>query len=125
MGASYREVLDDPRWQRKRLEIMQRDGWACVTCGSTTQTLNVHHKVYRRGKLPWEYDGADLLTLCRGCHEGEHAVELPAAPLSSASDDEMRKRIMRRIRPAHENEAIDRMTALLSERRQRKHKENQ
>ena len=27
--SDYVEKLKDPRWQRKRLEIMQRDGFRC------------------------------------------------------------------------------------------------
>ena len=69
--ASYIELLRDPRWQRKRLEILQRDGWACTGCHDTTKTLNVHHKIYRKGAKPWEYDDTDLITLCEDCHEWE------------------------------------------------------
>jgi hypothetical protein len=70
MGSSYGEMLKDPRWQRKRLEILERDGWKCQTqaCGTTTVTLHVHHRRYERGLSPWEYDGNDLVTLCEDCH---------------------------------------------------------
>ena len=57
---------DDPRWQRKRLEIMQRDGFACVSCGDSSSTLHVHHKRYQ-GEL-WESPSDDLQTLCETCH---------------------------------------------------------
>lgn len=67
--SSYSEKLRDPRWQKRRLEIMNRDGFACRRCGSKTETLNVHHLVYRNGCDPWEYDDDDLMTLCEPCHE--------------------------------------------------------
>ena len=62
----------DPRWQRLRLEIMQRDGFACVACGDAESTLHVHHKQYH-GEL-WNTPPADLQTLCESCHRdlGKH-----------------------------------------------------
>lgn len=68
----YSEQLRDPRWQRKRLEIMQRDGFACIACGSTIKTLNVHHIQYVAGHAPWEYPDSELHTLCQDCHADEH-----------------------------------------------------
>src|SRR5262245_56290118 len=53
---SYQEKLRDPRWQRKRLEILERDQWTCQRCHSTTKTLHVHHRIYRHGLEPWEID---------------------------------------------------------------------
>lgn len=57
----------DPRWQRKRLECMQRDDWACVACGNNTSTLHAHHIRYM-GEL-WEAPLSELQTLCESCHE--------------------------------------------------------
>ncbi len=68
-NQSYIELLRDPQWQRKRLEILNRDDFTCQACAEKTKTLHVHHKRYRRGCKPWEYDGADLVTLCEDCHE--------------------------------------------------------
>lgn len=68
---SYLEKLRDPRWQKKRLEILDRDGWACQRCGETTKTLHVHHRLYHEGYDPWDYDQHELLTLCEDCHEYE------------------------------------------------------
>lgn len=59
----------DPRWQKKRLEIMERDGFRCRSCGSETETLNVHHAYYEKGKMPWEYDNKVLITWCEKCHK--------------------------------------------------------
>ena len=64
----YAQQLKDPRWQRKRLEILNRDEWACVNCGSKDKTLHVNHKRYERGKSPWEYPDSLLETLCEDCH---------------------------------------------------------
>jgi glutaredoxin len=67
-SAWYSEMLKDPRWQKKRLEILQRDGWACVYCEEDEKTLHVHHLRYRKGKKPWEHEDTDLQTLCVDCH---------------------------------------------------------
>jgi hypothetical protein len=65
---TYRELLRDPRWQRKRLEIMQREQFACQNCGATDLTLNVHHGYYEKGRKPWEYPSETLHCLCEPCH---------------------------------------------------------
>jgi hypothetical protein len=65
----YSEKYRDPRWQRKRLEIMQRDGFCCKGCGSEVKTLNVHHGYYEQGLDPWDYASDTLWTLCEKCHE--------------------------------------------------------
>ena len=70
-NQTYSEKLKDPRWQKKRLEILNRDNWACRSCEETTETLAVHHLLYRRGAEPWEYENDDLVTLCQTCHETE------------------------------------------------------
>lgn len=65
---TYSEKLRDPRWQKRRLEIMQRDNFCCVHCGDTRNTLNVHHLAYERGRSPWDYHDSILITLCEDCH---------------------------------------------------------
>jgi len=72
--GSYSAMYRDPRWQKKRLEIMERDEFRCCSCGATDKTLNVHHAYYEKGKKPWEYDNKMLLTLCEDCHEKWHEV---------------------------------------------------
>jgi hypothetical protein len=76
MGASsYVELLKDPRWQRKRLEILQRDEWACTNCGGKDKTLHVHHEQYIKARMPWEYPNEFLCTLCVDCHERETVID--------------------------------------------------
>jgi len=67
----YAEQLTDPRWQRKRLQIMERDNFSCVECGDKESTLNVHHRYYVAHRFVWEYPDFCLLTMCRRCHSGE------------------------------------------------------
>lgn len=72
---SYQEQLRDPRWQKKRLEIMARDEWTCRLCGDTDATLTVHHKSYRQNDGVfvdiWDYENSWLITLCEKCHSSE------------------------------------------------------
>ena len=70
MSKIYSEKLKDPRWQKKRLEIFQRDEYTCQICGDTESTLAVHH--YKYSGEPWEIDNKYLKTLCEDCHESEH-----------------------------------------------------
>lgn len=74
---TYSQQLRDRRWQRKRLEILERDGWRCrdPKCKEPENdavVLIVHHRIYRPGKMAWEYAEADLLTLCERCHDKVH-----------------------------------------------------
>lgn len=70
---SYAEKLKDPRWQKKRLYILERDGWACQTCGETRRNLQVHHLFYAR-RDPWDYPDEAYQTLCDQCHEFRQTV---------------------------------------------------
>jgi hypothetical protein len=70
-NSAYLEKLKDPRWQKKRLEIMQRDEFTCQICGNTEMTLNVQHRNYLPNKNPWEYPNDYLATLCEVCHQYE------------------------------------------------------
>lgn len=70
-NKTYSEKLRDPRWQKKRLEILSRDEWTCQGCGDDKSTLHVHHRWYETGNEPWDYSNAALVTLCEECHETE------------------------------------------------------
>ena len=64
---TYSQKLREPRWQRKRLEILSRDNWTCKFCYSTEKNLQVHHVVYRKID-PWDYPDYLYQTLCEDCH---------------------------------------------------------
>ena len=68
---TYIQKLRDPRWQKKRLRIFERDGWKCTRCGADDVTLNVHHISYVKDGEPWETPDDLLLTLCEDCHKDE------------------------------------------------------
>lgn len=71
-SGSYAAKLKDPRWQKKRLEVLDRAGWVCEMCGDGESMLHVHHKQYLRGREPWEYDADQLASLCATCHKEGH-----------------------------------------------------
>lgn len=81
---TYSTKLQNPKWQRKRLEVLNRDGFACKLCSDTETQLDVHHLKYT-GK-PWDALLDDLITLCRHCHEAveSDAFKAIGAPILSA-----------------------------------------
>jgi 5-methylcytosine-specific restriction endonuclease McrA len=65
---AYQQLLRDPRWQKRRLEVLSRDQWTCQECRATSKELQVHHKWYIHGARPWDIPMQALVTLCVGCH---------------------------------------------------------
>lgn len=68
---SYSDTLRDPRWQRRRLEEMQRASFACECCQASHRELHIHHLMYR-GE-PWEVPAGWLEVLCNRCHHWREA----------------------------------------------------
>lgn len=71
MAETYLEKLKSPRWQKKRLEILQRDEFTCQQCLDKETTLHIHHFAYKKNYEPWDYEDDMLITLCENCHEAE------------------------------------------------------
>jgi len=69
---SYFEKLKDPRWQRKRLEVLQDRSFECEECGDRESTLHVHHPAYRKNIEPWDYHTDELMCVCENCHKRCH-----------------------------------------------------
>jgi len=78
--STYSELLKDPRWQKRRLQILEKDNFTCQVCGDSTKTLHVHHMCYHRGMYPWDYSDEILITLCEECHKREE--ELKKEPIN-------------------------------------------
>jgi hypothetical protein len=79
---TYWELLRHPKWQEKRLRVMQRAGFECENCGDKDTILNVHHTYYEKGKSPWEYPDESLRCLCESCH---------------GNADELRRKLLRQL----------------------------
>jgi hypothetical protein len=58
--------------------IITQDGFSVIfplyNLVNHINPLEVHHKVYREGKNPWESPDEELITLCYSCHEKEHLI---------------------------------------------------
>lgn len=84
MNATYQKKLIHPKWQQKRLEIINRDNCTCRFCSDKNTQLDVHHKYYKPGAEPWEYDSSALVSVCRPCHQCiTYLVEKGHEPLLS------------------------------------------
>jgi hypothetical protein len=74
---SYKDKLRDPRWQRRRLDVLNAANWTCqdAGCKSNTKTLEVHHCYYLPDTDPWDYPTDAYLALCEDCHEERQQLE--------------------------------------------------
>lgn len=72
VANTYWQKLKDPRWQRKRLEALEKANFHCENCYDDSTTLHVHHKAYFKGRDPWEYEVSQLAVLCENCHQAHH-----------------------------------------------------
>ena len=74
---AYINLLMLSLWKAKRIEILLRDGNKCRACGDN-KFLQIHHRQYHvlkatgKFKDPWRYEKAQLITLCKRCHEEGH-----------------------------------------------------
>ncbi len=75
MKSEYAELYRRPEWQKKRLEMLNLKNWKCEICGESKAQLHVHHRYYKNGNKPWEYDDNELAVLCETCHNEEHLAK--------------------------------------------------
>lgn len=89
---NYKEKFKNPKWQKKRLEILERDDFKCQLCHSQDHTLTVHH--FKYSKEPWETPDKFLITVCWNCHkkiQNAQNVILDAIRNSIASSTTVKK----------------------------------
>ena len=99
---TYTDYLKCNEWIEKHNEIIARDNQKCRICKTTESIgpifsgddrffhrrqkgkvisekhpvhLEVHHKLYIRDRLPWDYENDDLITVCDPCHRKIHKEE--------------------------------------------------
>lgn len=79
--SDFWEKYKDPRWQKKRLEVLNRAGFKCERCSDAASQLHIHHAYYKSGMKPWEYRDDTLFCLCEVCHSevGEMCDDLRLA----------------------------------------------
>jgi 5-methylcytosine-specific restriction endonuclease McrA len=70
---TYQKKMLDPRWQKARLAVFERDGWKCRICHDKETSLHAHHTYYdKNSEGPWDYNLESIVTLCEMCHADEH-----------------------------------------------------
>lgn len=83
MRKEYRRyskpVLRTKRWKMLRMEIMERDGFACVKCKARGR-LEVDHIRSVRQRPDLAFDPANLQTLCPQCHTAKTRLEVGHKP---------------------------------------------
>lgn len=73
---TYKEKLRDPRWQQKRLDVLNRDEWTCQLCGDKKTELHIHHFCYDvETRDPWNVDDSALITYCKSCHAYVESID--------------------------------------------------
>lgn len=73
---THGEQLKSPKWQKNRLEIMERDSFKCRICESGEVQLHVHHIDYSPELKLWEYESNRLITICETCHKKIHEYDI-------------------------------------------------
>lgn len=71
----YSDDLQNPLWQKRRLEILNCANWTCAECGDKSKQLTVHHTHYVKDWHLWEYPNELLICLCKPCHFARQDVE--------------------------------------------------
>ena len=75
---TYKEQLKDQRWFDFRKKVFEHyRGCGCVGCGdySNEGLHNIHHLLYKKGAMAWEYDLNEVVPLCNSCHEQFHETQ--------------------------------------------------
>jgi 5-methylcytosine-specific restriction endonuclease McrA len=69
----YAKKLKDPRWQRIRLKVLERDNFKCQypNCNHIHAQLHVHHIKYYSGD-PWDTPLKYLISYCEIHHKLKH-----------------------------------------------------
>ena len=71
----YAQKLKDPKWQKRRLEMLEIANWQCNVCHDEKEELHIHHIEYFQGRDPWEYSDDEMICLCKTCHALMHLCE--------------------------------------------------
>lgn len=69
------------RWRALRLQALERDGWACVKCG-TRRRLEVDHVKPVRDAPELSFSLDNLQCLCGACHARKTRIEIGLGQLN-------------------------------------------
>lgn len=103
---TYSEKLRDPRWQKKRLEIMSRSEFTCDVCESKDRPLHVHHRLYQRNTDPWDYPPEIYSVLCEDCHKDAESIKLGIDQILSEYPIYVMVELLEALREISDNEKI-------------------
>lgn len=79
-------------WLQFREDGIKLDGGRCVRCLRSRAdgvVLQLHHKAYKSGRLPWQYGHDECETLCKGCHAEEHGHIMPRSDWELIATDDL------------------------------------
>lgn len=68
---SYSTKLQSAQWTQFSQGVRKTRN-SCEVCRRRDVSLQVHHLFYDPAREPWEYEGADIVVLCTGCHKQIH-----------------------------------------------------
>lgn len=79
-----KRVTSTRRWQVLRQAVLERDGWACVDCGTKHGRLEIDHVKPVRTHPELAFDPANCTTRCSSCHTKKTRIECGhSAPISN------------------------------------------
>ena len=70
-----RRVTSTRRWQVLRQAVLERDGWACVDCGTARGRLEIDHVKPVRTNPELAFDPTNCATRCSSCHTKKTRIE--------------------------------------------------
>lgn len=72
MPLGFKRLRLSPyKWKKRVAQVMERDGHKCRMCGTSRGLADVHHIIKRSQGGGDDMD--NLITLCRRCHNKQHA----------------------------------------------------
>ena len=85
MSSHHQKYINNTRWRRFRIHILQRDGHKCRKCGRRGGRFEVHHLVGLAdgGAI---FDPDNCITWCRDCHQ-EYTAEQNRKPIPPEVQD--------------------------------------
>ena len=70
-----KRVTSTRRWQVLRHAVLERDGWACVDCGTRRGRLEIDHEKPVRTHPELAFDPANCSVRCPACHTKKTRIE--------------------------------------------------
>ena len=82
LNKTGREGIKSKPWHRRiqnwaiyrdwRLDVLKRDGFACISCGKVGSPLDIHHIKGTQESPDLAFETNNGATLCKSCHKNVH-----------------------------------------------------